>query len=252
MFGQDGPTFLELIRQSLVSTRQGYDMLAPKFDATPFRTPDAILQPAIAAIGPIDAALDVCCGTGAAMQLLKPLCRRRLTGIDFSPGMLEIARQKLAPASLTPDSASLPLGPLPAGEGGAAVEFVQGDVLEMSFRQEFDVATCFGALGHILPADERPFIRRIREALKPGGRFVFVTGVHPRILSRATLVYRTFNLIMRVRNALLKPPFIMYYLNFLLPEVQLMLEQEGFSVEVRTQLFPPPFHRGCLVIATRV
>jgi ubiquinone/menaquinone biosynthesis C-methylase UbiE len=235
MFGKDGPTFFELINQSLVSTRQGYDLLAPKFDATPFRTPDAVLQPAIDAIGRVDAALDVCCGTGAAMQLLKPLCRTRLAGIDFSPGMLEIARKKAAQVT-----------GLPAGE------FFEGDVLEMNFKEEFDLATCFGALGHILPADERTFIRRVRAALKPGGRFIFATAGHPRLWSRATLIYRTFNLVMHIRNALLKPPFIMYYLNFLLPEVETLLREERFAVEVRTKLFPPPFHGGCLVIATRL
>jgi hypothetical protein len=36
-----------------------------------------------------------------------------------------------------------------------------------------------------------------------------------------------------VRNLILSPPFIMYYLTFLLPEVQTLLEAHGFDVEVR-------------------
>ena len=44
MFHPDGPTFWELARQALSSTTRGYDLLAPKFDVTPFRTPDVILR----------------------------------------------------------------------------------------------------------------------------------------------------------------------------------------------------------------
>ena len=49
-----------------------------------------------AALRPGDAALDVCCGTGAAIEMLRPLCRRKVTGIDFSAGMLAIARERVA------------------------------------------------------------------------------------------------------------------------------------------------------------
>ena len=235
MFGKNGPTLFELLHQALVSTRQGYDMLAPKFDATPFRTPDEILRPAISAIGSVDSALDLCCGTGAAMTHLKPLCSTRLVGIDFSPGMLAQAARNMERVA-----------------GTAAVEFVEADVLALPFKEQFDVATCFGALGHIVPKDQPAFLRGIRQALKPGGRFVFVTAPHPRFFSFAHLFYRTFDTAMAIRNALIKPPFIMYYLNFLLPEIETLLKHEGFAVEIRTGLFAKPFSRCCLVVATRL
>src|SRR5258707_716518 len=84
----------------------------------------------------MDSALDVCCGTGAAMEFLRPFCSRRLVGIDFSAGMIEQTKQKLR---LLDDP--------------AIVDFVEADVLEMDFQEEFDAVTCFGALGHILPQD---------------------------------------------------------------------------------------------------
>src|SRR5438046_10316330 len=101
MFGKNGPSFRELIQQALVSTRQGYDMLAPKFDATPFRTPDPLIEPAIDALdlprqaGSLrdETALDVCCGTGAVMRVLKSRCKR-VVGIDFSPGMLAVGKER--------------------------------------------------------------------------------------------------------------------------------------------------------------
>jgi ubiquinone/menaquinone biosynthesis C-methylase UbiE len=235
MFSKNGPTFFELMHQALSSTPRGYDLLAPKFDATPFRTPDDVLEPSIKVLGEVEAALDVCCGTGAAMQFLRPYCRKRLVGIDFSPGMLQQAKQKLA-----------------QHEGTAWVEFVEADVLEMTFQEEFDAITCFGALGHILPQDQRTFARLIHRALKPGGRFVFVTAPHPHPLSLSSLILRSFNGIMKVRNALLKPPFIMYYLTFLLPEVAALLEQEGFQVEIEAGLLPDPYRKYCVVIATKI
>ena len=43
MFHGPGPTFFELARQVLSSTERGYDLLAPKFDLTWFRTPDRLI-----------------------------------------------------------------------------------------------------------------------------------------------------------------------------------------------------------------
>lgn len=60
-----------------------------------------------------------------------------------------------------------------------------------------------------------------------------------------------FNAAMRVRNALWKPPFVMYYLTFLVPRARALLEAEGFSVEVRDGILPAPFTPMTVVVATR-
>ena len=229
--GQSGPTFLELAHQALCSTRRGYDLLAPKFDATIFRTPDEMLQPAIHAIGEVNSALDVCCGTGAGMRFLRPVCRQKVVGIDFSPGMLRQARLKLEKV-----------------QGTAKVELIEADAVQMTFHEDFDVVTCFGALGHILPSDECSFLRLIHRALRPSGRFVFYTAYPPSLLSVRNVMCRSFNAIMKVRNALLKPPFVMYYLTFLLPQIAEKLKNEGFTVDIRTNFC----RKQCLVIATKV
>ena len=68
MFHPKGPTFFELAEQALSSTQRGYDLLAPKFDYTPFRTPQAVLDAvgeALRPLVPFAAGLDICCGTGA-------------------------------------------------------------------------------------------------------------------------------------------------------------------------------------------
>lgn len=238
MFDSAGPTFRELVEQALSSTRRGYDLLAPKFDHTPFRTPDSILLPAashIAACGDVGSALDVCCGTGAAMRVLRPVCRDAVTGLDFSEGMLAEAMCRTADAP-----------------GTVPLRFVRGDALALPFdAASFDLATCFGALGHILPAEEPAFVHGVYRILRPGGRFVFATSTMPSIVSPGRWIARGFNAAMHVRNALRRPPFVMFYLTFLMPEIGRTLEDAGFTVEVEAGLFPGPFRRLLLVTARK-
>jgi ubiquinone/menaquinone biosynthesis C-methylase UbiE len=237
MFDPRGPTLFELAQQALSSTERGYDLLAPKFDYTPFRTPDGVLEAAARAIGgprSIESAIDVCCGTGAAMRFLRPLCRTRVVGVDASAGMLAEAARRLRDAP-----------------GAAPIELVQDDARALGYEGAFDVATCFGAFGHIEEGDEPRFVRSVARALKPGGRFVFATARPPSMLSGGYWLARGFNAAMRVRNAFWRPPFVMYYLTFLLPRATALLERAGFEVDVRDGLFPAPWTAYVLVIATK-
>lgn len=208
--------------------------MAPKFDLTPFRTPDDLLTAAIQSAGHVNSSLDICCGTGAAMAALLPITTERLVGIDFSEGMLTEAKKRFANRERPP-----------------RIECLLGNVMEMDFVREFDLAVCFGALGHILPCDEGKFIRRVFAALKPGGVFLFVTGGHPPIYSPVAAVFRAFNGIMKVRNHLRKPEFVMYYFTFLLPEIEHKLRAEGFEVDIYRRIFPEPYLGYSLVMATR-
>jgi ubiquinone/menaquinone biosynthesis C-methylase UbiE len=237
MFHPQGPTFWELARQALSSTERGYDLLAPRFDFTPFRTPDVVLAAVANQIGEprsVDAALDVCCGTGCAARAIRPLCRRRIVGVDFSQGMLDVARQF----------------PLEA-DGFPNIEYVRANALDMPYSAEFDLAVTFGGLGHFLPGQQPVLIEQLAKALKPGGRLVFISSHMPTMRSIDYWLSRGFNAAMHVRNALLKPPFIMYYLTFLIPDATRMLSQCDFEVEIREGIFPRPFQRACLVVATK-
>jgi len=230
VFHPDGPTFLELARQALSSTERGYDLLAPKFDYTPYRTPDfalAAVREALDDGAAVGAALDVCCGTGAGLEMLARLQPARLVGVDMSAGMLAQAAQNLAAHD-------------------AVLELVRGDALNLPFEGEFDVVTCFGAFGHILERDEARFVENVRRALKPGGRFAFVTSEMPPLSSRSYWLARGFNAAIRMRNAVLPHRFEMYYLTFLLPRARALLEARGFAVESR-----PLGDRLHVVVATK-
>jgi SAM-dependent methyltransferase len=234
MFHPCGPTFRELVQQALSSTERGYDLLAPKFAYTPFRTPDEIIAVAMSCLdraGSLATALDMCCGTGAAIQYLRPLCHDRVVGLDFSQGMLDVARRYTAGAP-----------------GDAAIELVRGNILHMPFRAAFDVAVCFGALGHILPAEQSLFVAQVAKVLKPGGRFIFVTAPMPSLWSTRYWFARGFNTMLHLRNTVLSPPFIMYYLTFLLSEAVALLIQHGFSIHVHHGMFAGRFRHLRLVI----
>jgi ubiquinone/menaquinone biosynthesis C-methylase UbiE len=197
MFAPGGPTLWELVTEGLSSTQAGYDHLAPRFDATPFRTPDAILERVAAhvAAGARPAvAVDLCCGTGAVVEHIAPLCDQVL-GVDFSAGMLAVARERLAPL-------------------GARVRFVEADVRTWEPDVEADLVTCSGAFGHF-EKDEHPLLlSKVSQILKKGGRFLFVTAPPPRPTSRGYWLGHAFNAVMWVRNVVVKPEFVMVYLNF--------------------------------------
>ena len=88
--------------------------------------------------------------------------------------------------------------------------------------------------------------------LRPGGRFVFVTAYRPSPQSLHYWVARTFNGLMWLRNLLLRPPFIMYYLSFLLPEVETLFRRQGLDVTVAPLGMEEwPWNEFCVVTALK-
>ncbi|WP_344398511.1 class I SAM-dependent methyltransferase [Streptomyces longisporus] len=215
MFSPEGPSLRELAVQALSSVEHGYDLLAPKFDRTPFRTPDAVLEAvasALARTGPFDAGLDLCCGTGAGVDVLARVCRRSVTGVDFSAGMLAVARRGERSA-------------------GPAVSWVRGDARALPFAPgAFDLVVSFGAFGHFLPDELPGLFAQVHSVLRPGGSFAFPILAPPRPTSPAFWMLLGFDAVMRVRNALWRPPFVMYYRAFRLGDVRRELEWAGFRV----------------------
>ncbi len=196
--------------QALSSVQGGYDLLAPKFDHTPFRTPDGVLDAAVGALrslGPFGRGLDVCCGTGAGVRVLRSVCQGPIIGVDFSAGMLTQAR------GTHPDA-----------------NWVRGDGRALPFAGAFDLAVSFGALGHFLPAERPALFAGVYRALRPGGVFAFPIGAPQPITSRWYWALLGFDAVIRVRNAVWRPPFVMYYRNCPLHAVRDDLTGSGFTV----------------------
>jgi len=116
----------------------------------------------VAGLGPGDAALDVCCGTG---DLALELRRRvgpsgRVVGLDFSAPMLALAEGKSAAA-------------------GAAAEWVEGNALELPFGDaSFDAATVGFGVRNV--ADVPGAIREMARVVRPGGRVAILEITTPQ------------------------------------------------------------------------
>jgi demethylmenaquinone methyltransferase/2-methoxy-6-polyprenyl-1,4-benzoquinol methylase len=116
----------------------------------------------VADLEPGAAALDVCCGTG---DLALELRRRvgpggRVVGLDFSAPMLELAERKAAAAA-------------------AAVEWVEGNALELPFGDAtFDAATVGFGVRNV--ADVPRAIREMARVVRSGGRVAILEITTPQ------------------------------------------------------------------------
>lgn len=192
------------------SVERGYDLLATKFDHTPFRTPEGVLNATVGALrplGPFGQGLDVCCGTGAGVGVLERLCNGRTAGVDFSAGMLT-----------------------QASEAHPDVRWVRADARGLPFTESFDLAVSFGALGHFLPAERPALFAGVHRALRPGGLFAFPLGAPTPIMSGRYWALLAFDLAMRLRNAVWRPPFVMYYRTCPIKALRDDLTTAGFTV----------------------
>jgi ubiquinone/menaquinone biosynthesis C-methylase UbiE len=211
VFSPDGPSAGELARQALSSVEHGYDLLAPKFDRTPFRTSAAILDAtaeALASLGPFGPGLDVCCGTGAGLGVLEAVCQGPVTGVDFSAGMLAQARLAYPGATL-----------------------LRADARALPFTEAFDLAVSFGALGHFLPAERPTLFAGVHRSLGAGGVFALPVPAPLAVTSPWYWALLGFDGAMHLRNALWSPPFEMYYLNSPLSALLRELTGKGFTVQ---------------------
>ena len=124
----------------------------------------------------------------------------RLTGIEFVPAMLEVARRR-------------------AVELGRPVELRLGDAQALEFEDAtFDTVVCTLSLCTI--PDDRAAVAEVRRVLRPGGRFVLLE--HVRSPVRAV----------RGVQRLLAPAFVRFGADHLLREPLEHVQAEGFSIEL--------------------
>ena len=99
--------------------------------------------------------LDLACGEGTfAIEMAKR--GFEVVGLDRSPYMLKFARRK-------------------AKREGVEVKFIKGDMRKLSFKEEFDLITCwFDSLNYLLELrDLEETFRGVHRALRRGGFFIF-------------------------------------------------------------------------------
>ncbi len=116
-----------------------------------------------------DVALDLACGTGDITFLL---ARRgaRVVGLDVTPRMIELAREKARQAEQAGLGGHAP--PSSAREGARrSPDFLVGDMMSLPFpAQTFDLVTTGYGIRNV--PDIEGALREIHRVLAPGGRFL--------------------------------------------------------------------------------
>ncbi len=127
----------------------------------------------LAAVRPGRRALDVCCGTGDIARALAR-CGAEVTGLDFSPAMLEMARTR-SQKSEAGGQKSAPRPPV----------FLQGDAQQLPFPDNsFDAVTVGYGLRNM--ASWEAGLREMLRVARPGARLVVLDfGKPPNALWRA-------------------------------------------------------------------
>jgi ubiquinone/menaquinone biosynthesis C-methylase UbiE len=100
------------------------------------------------------AVLDVACGEGFYTRILRQRGAAKVTGVDLSQGMLELARQQ---------EAALKQG----------IDYLQGDARHLDLPGKYDLIVSAYLLNYAQTRDElRAMCRGNARCLKPGGRFI--------------------------------------------------------------------------------
>ncbi len=141
------------------------------------------LGAAEARLAPGERALDVCCGTGdLAFALADRWPGAEVTGLDFAPQMLALARQKAARrlgAGAQVHGRSVQGGAVSDGRlAGRTPDFVQGDVLALPFEDGAFASVTVGWGIRNVPDLSRALAEMVR-VTRPGGRVVCLDSTRP-------------------------------------------------------------------------
>jgi SAM-dependent methyltransferase len=149
--------------------------------------------------GDYQSIIDLGCGKGIfTFELAKRYPRARVVGVDLDEEQIRINRA------------------IAEKRGIRNIEFQLGDILKMSFENEFDLALSVDNLEHI--EDDVGALQIVRRALKPGGALVCHVPAYERIwLMRGTAV--NFNVPGHVRPGYRRD------------ELREKLTRAGFTVE---------------------
>lgn len=111
-----------------------------------------------ARVKPTDVVLDVACGTGDLTEAMAAAGAARVTGLDYTPAMLDVARKRLASKS---DAIA------------SRITYMQGDAQALPFENaSVDVVSIAFGIRNV--GEPKKAIREFRRVLRPGGRLVIL------------------------------------------------------------------------------
>lgn len=192
--------------------KEFWDMRARTYDQTSGKTYaetyDRTADLSLKYLKPSDRVLEFACGTGLLTFRLAPHVSR-LRGIDISPEMAAVAREK--------------------ARGLDNVEITNTELFDPGLELgSFDAVAAFNVLLYLpdLPAN----LARIRELLRPGGMFLSATdclGARPSVMGLQKLV----------RSRTGRMPYVAFFTQ---RGLERSIARNGFDILERENLFPNP------------
>jgi demethylmenaquinone methyltransferase/2-methoxy-6-polyprenyl-1,4-benzoquinol methylase len=140
--------------------RVGRHDLGPEGNARWFAEIEEVRQ-ALDAVGYVDEALELACGTGLWTTQLVSL-GATVTAVDASPEMLDLNRMRVASANVT---------------------YVEADLFEWEPAQRYDLVFFGFWISHVPDQAFQAFWEKVARALKPGGRAFLVDDLRARFRS---------------------------------------------------------------------
>ena len=192
--------------------RDFWDMRAPDYDSTSggiyARAYDLTVERSVKYLRPSDRVLEFACGTGLVTLRLAPRVAH-IRGIDISPNMADIAREK--------------------ARGLPNTEITNTDLFDPCLEPgSFDAVCAYNVLLYLpdLPAA----LARIRALLRPGGVFLSATdclGSRPSVMGLKKLV----------KSRTGKMPYTAFFTR---RGLERRIARSGFTILERENLFPNP------------
>lgn len=112
-----------------------------------------LIERIVAEVGCGAAVLDLGCGSGAPIAAFLAESGCRVTGIDFSASMLELARKRVPEA-----------------------EFLQGDMRVLPVDGAFSAIIAWDSLFHLTGKEQLDLLPRLAGRIKPSGWLLFTCG----------------------------------------------------------------------------
>lgn len=170
-----------------------------------------IVRDTLLGLGHFGEALEIACGTGIWTQELVRIADH-VTALDAAEEVLAINQAKL---------------------GSAAVTYQQADVFAWEPDRQYDLVFFGFWLSHVPPERLMPFLAKVNQALKPGGR-LFLIDSTPDMSSSATDTPRYDDGTVYQRRKLNDGSFYTIYKIYYEPDdLRAKLHAAGFNADVR-------------------
>jgi len=198
---------------TIEKVKKDYDLISHHFSDTR-QHPWPEMMEAIELIPVGSKILDLGCGNGRLIKAIPKDKQVSYKGVDLSDGMIQEAKIN-----------------------HPTEDFQVENVLDISYKKEFDIILSFAVLHH-LPTEKDRIIafKRINEALKDNGLFIF-TVWNMWSIKRIMLIFNSiFSNNYRFRDCLVPwnhtsgEKILRYYYAFTKKEVTTLLQKTGFSV----------------------